>query len=140
MHCHQLTSKDTSKSDKIIRKEFKYSKSSALIGSLLKFVFKVTYEQSLEPSYSTLTITDFNFGDPCYDIAKACIIENTETCTSNSFATKHTCNCMKQGSNVIYYGDKCENPQYCFHSISNVSCLLYKFFQLFINNLSFDYF
>ena len=124
MHCESLKSNDTHESPIIIRKEFKYSISRNLIGSLLKFVFKITYEQSLDVKYSTFTITDFNFGDPCYDMSKVCIDKQTEKCIPISFGvTNYKCECQKdEKGNHKYYGTKCGKIQFCFNDVSGVSC------------------
>ena len=137
MHCDPLipSKEQTDDTNLDITKEFQFTGSRNLIGSLMKFVFIATYQQSLDPKHSAFTIKNFNFGDPCFDIKNACNQQNTKECKPISFGVHYECVCKRDNQgNQLYQGGKCEKKYYCNQDVDDVSCLNLKMLQYFTIN------
>ena len=125
MHCQSIRQTQTPQENdkKLIKVKLLYLKSTSLTG-LLKFVFKVTYDQSLETKFLKFSIVQFNFGDLCFPDDKhllgPCIHGK---CNSIAFLD-YKCNCKDDKNKELYFGKYCEQPNYCLNDIGDVSYIL----------------
>ena len=128
MHCESIKQTQTpqEKDKKLIKVKLSYHKSTSLTG-LLKFVFKVTYDQSLDTKFLKFSIGEFNFGDLCFpeDQHPLGSCKNGR-CNPKAFLD-YECDCKDQ-KRELYFGKYCEQPNYCLNDISDVSYILQNFF------------
>ena len=123
MHCRSIRQTSETKDKKLIKVKLLYLKSTSLTG-LLKFVFKVTYDQSLDTKFLKFSIGQFNFGDLCFpdDHHPLGPCKNGK-CNPTAFLD-YQCNCKDDKDNKLYFGKYCEQPNYCLNDIGDVSFIL----------------